>query len=172
MTQLGHSEALSLRRSEKPGSPLNSPDVVDSGTPVAVENQPPILHPAPPLHPPDIGTPPPSKDHTLSPLPETSTPPCLTPPSTIGEGGSTIGETPLSKSSTSLLPADIVFADYLHRSNRHMVASTPSVYPRWQDWTWAQLRLPQFQALDHDSHNDEHFPSNDNTLSLSLLARS
>jgi hypothetical protein len=172
MTQLGTSEALSLRRSEKPGTPLNPPDVVDSGTPATVENQPPFLHPGvpvPPLHPPDAGEAFTSKNHKLSPLPESSTALCITPPLTPA----IVEEGALSKASTAhLLPADIVFADYLHRSNRHMATSTSSVHPRWQDWTWAQLRLPEFQALDHDSHDDEHFPPNDTALSPSLLAHS
>ena len=54
-----------------------------------------------------------------------------------------------------LLPADIVFADYLVRSNRQMIWYPPGVQqPRWQDWTWSRLRFPQFQGSDPDLPND------------------
>lgn len=169
---LGISE-LSLRRSEKPGMPLNPPDVE---APAIFESRSPSLHSSVlelPLTPSDTSESVINKGHAL--LPKLSiTPPVLAtalPLTPTNVNNSRDHPSPLSKASSHLLPADVVFADYLLRSNRQMVLSTSTIQPRWQDWTWDQLRLPQFQALDHDSPNDV-FPSNDAARSLSLLAHS
>jgi hypothetical protein len=168
MTQLGTSEP-SLRRSEKPGTPLNPPDVDESRAPAIIENGPSMLHSSVLPLTPDEGV-----DHASLLLPKSSTTSHLAPTNVeeVEPDISKVHPSPLLKASSHLLPADIVFADYLLRSNRPMVLSASSVQPRWQDWTWAQLRLPQFQALDHDSHNDELFRQNDAAITFSLLAHS
>lgn len=184
--QLGTSEP-SLRRSEKPSTPLNSPDVDQSRVAAAIKNQPSLSHSSmstPPLTPPGVDATV-IKEHNASTLLlESSVTSHLSTalplsPSNVEERRTGISNSchdhpsSLPKSPTCYpLPADIVFADYLLRSNRQMVLSTTNIQPRWQDWTWARLRLPQFQALDHGAYRDTLFSPNDAALSLSLLARS
>jgi hypothetical protein len=185
MTQLGTSEP-SLRRSEKPGTPLNSADVDESRAPATIKNHSSMLHSSvPALLPtlPDADEAVVNEDYASTMLSKSSATSHFAAalplaPTNLDERRPVVGinkdhPSSLSKFSSSYpLPADIVFADYLLRSNRQMVLSTSTIQPRWQDWTWAQLRLPQFQALDHDSHHGDLFLHNDATLSLSLLAHS
>jgi len=171
MIQLGTSEVTSLSRSEKPGIPLKPADLYEPRVPAIKENRSSSQRcsiPSTPL------TPPYTDEATINKKPAPS---LLSKSSTTSheegdESVISIDHLPLrSEASTPHpLPADVIFADYLLRSNRQMVLSTSNVQPRWQDWTWAHLRLPQFQALDHDPHSGELCPPNDAVLSLSLLA--
>jgi len=151
-----------VKKPSVPSSPLRSAppfSPADAARPIVIKDQPsfPQPHASHRLSARQDNPLMPDTTHKTSLLPQPSPAP---PPNTVQTHAPAIRKdrpSPLSQPSpkSHLLPADIVFADYLLRSNRQMIPSSFGVqHPRWQDWTWSQLRVPEFQALDPEGQND------------------